>query len=154
MPGSVHSGSRGPDVLGGRVLKVSAAQLCAFFSLFAVGLDIHLVPRSWKMSVIMPVPKKAGVRQLNDFRQVALTSVIAKSMQRLVCNQLITSVVDRMDLLQFAYRAGRGVEDATLTVFNLISGHLDTLEQLSLCSLWIFHQLSIQFSPMFSLRSY
>ena len=49
-------------------------------------------------------------------------------MDRLVCNQLILSVADRMDPLQFAYRAGRGVADATLTLFNLISGHLDTSE--------------------------
>ena len=32
----------------------------------------------------------------------------------------------RMDPLQFAYRAKRGVEDATLTLFNLIASHLDT----------------------------
>ena len=31
-----------------------------------------------------------------------------------------------MDPLQFAYRAKRGVEDATLTLFNLIASHLDT----------------------------
>ena len=31
-----------------------------------------------------------------------------------------------MDRLQFAYKAKRGVEDATLTLFNLISSHLDS----------------------------
>ena len=47
-------------------------------------------------------------------------------MERLVCNQLIKSVANHMDPLQFAYRAKRGVEDATLTLFNLIASHLDT----------------------------
>ena len=32
----------------------------------------------------------------------------------------------RMDPLRFAYRAKRGVEDATLTSFNLMASHLDT----------------------------
>ena len=47
-------------------------------------------------------------------------------MERLVSNQLITSVADRMDSLQFAYSAKWGVEDATLTLFNLILSHSDT----------------------------
>ena len=55
---------------------------------------------------------------------MALTSVAAKCFERLVCNQL-TSVAVRLDPLQFAYR-GRRVEDATLTLVNLITDHLDT----------------------------
>ena len=47
-------------------------------------------------------------------------------MEKLVCNQLIKSVANHMDPLQFAYRAKRGVEDATLTLLNLIASHLDT----------------------------
>ena len=46
-------------------------------------------------------------------------------MERIVSDQLISSVADRMDPLQFAYKAKRGVEDATLTLFDLISSHLD-----------------------------
>ena len=47
-------------------------------------------------------------------------------MERLVCNQLITSVANRMDSLQFAYTAKRGVQDATPTLFSLIASHLET----------------------------
>ena len=57
----------------------------------------------------------------NQLTSVALTSVVAKCFERLVCNQL-TSVAVRLDPLQFAYR----VEDATLTLVNLITNHLDT----------------------------
>ena len=84
------------------------------------------MPRSLKQSTIMPIAKKPGAREFNDFRPVALTSIIAKCMERLVCNQLIKYVANHMDPLQFAYRAKRGVEDATLTLFNLIASHLDT----------------------------
>ena len=61
-------------------------------------------------------PKKLSARQFNDFRPVALTSVVAKCMERIVSDQLISSVADRVDPLQFAYKAKRGVEDATLTL--------------------------------------
>ena len=57
---------------------------------------------------------------------LALTSVIAKSFKRLMFKQLTASAADRLDPLQFVFRAGRGVEDATLALFNLIANHLDT----------------------------
>ena len=41
--------------------------------------------------------KKDSARQVSEFRPLALTPVIAKCTERLVCNQLITSVADRMD---------------------------------------------------------
>ena len=84
------------------------------------------MPRSLKQSTIMPIAKKPGAREFNDFRLVALTYIIAKCVERLVCNQLIKSVANHMDPLQFAYRAKRGVEDAILTLFNLIASQLDT----------------------------
>ena len=77
----------------------------AFFTRFFQWLfNIHFGPGSLKMSTITPDPKKPGTKQLNDFQPVALTSVIAMSMERLVCSQLITSMLDCMDPLQFAYR--------------------------------------------------
>ena len=62
---------------------------------------------------------------MNDFRPVALTYILAKCMERIVCNQLVAYVADRMDPLQFAYKAKRGVEDACLILVNLIASHLD-----------------------------
>ena len=41
-------------------------------------------------------PNKTIARQLNDFRLVALTSVIATWMERIVSDQRISSVVDQM----------------------------------------------------------
>ena len=61
----------------------------------------------------------------NDFRPVALTSTICKCLERLVCNQLTTSLSNRLDPLQFAYKAKRGVEDATLHLMNFNVKALD-----------------------------
>ena len=65
-------------------------------------------------------------KSYSDFRSVALTSVVAKCMERIVSDQLILSVADHMDPLQFTYKAKQGVDDATLMLFNLISSHLDS----------------------------
>ena len=70
------------------------------------------VPHAWKRSIIIPVPKKPN-EQMNDFRPVALASILAKFMERIVYNQLVACVADHMDPLQFAYNARRGVEDTS-----------------------------------------
>ena len=116
----------GPDGLGGRVLRQCSVQLsCVFKRLFQLFLNTHFVPRTWRTSTIIPVPKKANAKALNDYRPVALTSILCKCMERVVCNQLTASVADHMDPLQFAYRVGRGVDDATSTLLNIILSHLD-----------------------------
>ena len=51
------------------------------------------------------LPKKRNAILMKDF---ALTSVLCKCMERIVHCQLTTAVAGRIDLLQFAYRAGRG----------------------------------------------
>ena len=43
-----------------------------------------VVPTCFKMATIVPVPKKAKVTELNDYRPIALTSVIMKCFERLV----------------------------------------------------------------------
>ena len=55
---------------------------------------------------------------MNDFRPVALTSALAKCMERIAGNQMVASVADRMNPLQFAYKARRGVEDVYLVLVN------------------------------------
>ena len=117
----------GPDGLGGRVLKACARQLAPMFAqLFSGFLNLPCMPRMWKTSTIVPVPKKPGAKEMKDFRPVALTPIIAKCFERVVCNKLMLAAGDRLDPLQFAYRAQRGVEDATLTLLHLILQHLET----------------------------
>src|SRR4029434_1310071 len=59
-----------------------------------------------------PVPKKPKITCLNDYRPVALTSVVMKVFERLVLSYLKASTDHLMDPLQFAYRPNRSVDDA------------------------------------------
>ena len=122
---NLHKAS-GPDGLKGRTLKNCATQLGKIFTLiFQSFLDSHVMPRAWKTSTIIPVPKKATPLQLNDYRPVALTPIIAKCFEKVVSKHLKFDVVDQLDPFQFAYKASRGVEDASFTLLNLITQHLD-----------------------------
>ncbi len=62
---------------------------------------------------------------LNDYRPVALTSVVMKSFEGLVLAYLKASTGPLLDPLQFAYRAIRSVDDAANTWLYFVLQHLD-----------------------------
>lgn len=72
----------GPDGIKGKVLRECASQLKGVLTqLFQLSLDFNVVPRAWKESTIIPLPKKAHAKALEDYRPVALTSVLCKCME-------------------------------------------------------------------------
>ncbi len=76
-----------PDGIIGRVLRSCADQLAGLFtSIFNKSLATYVVPTSFKKSVIIPAPKKNKPSCLNDYRPVALTSIVKKVFERLVKN--------------------------------------------------------------------
>ena len=77
------------------------------------------------MSTIVPVPKKAKVTELNDYRSVALTSVIVKCFERLVKEHINSTLPDTLDPLQFAYRTSRSTDDAIVITLHTALSHLD-----------------------------
>ncbi|KAI4888527.1 hypothetical protein NFI96_008530 [Prochilodus magdalenae] len=83
------------------------------------------VPVMWKTSCIVPVPKTPRPSDIKDYRSVALTSHIMKTMERLVLEQLRPMVQPLLDPLQFAYQPRLGVEDAIIYLLNRVYAHLD-----------------------------
>ncbi|XP_051554708.1 uncharacterized protein LOC127441387 [Myxocyprinus asiaticus] len=75
----------GPDGISGRVLRACADQLAPVFTeIFKLSLEQSVIPTCFKQSVIVPVPKKPQPSCLNDYRPVALTSIVMKCFERLV----------------------------------------------------------------------
>ncbi len=94
----------GPDGITGRVLRSCADQLAGLFtSIFNESLATSVVPTSFKKSVIIPVPKNKKSSCLNDYHQVALTSLVMKVFERLVKNHNCYSIPVTLDPLQFAH---------------------------------------------------
>ena len=83
------------------------------------------MPTLWKTSIICPVPKKAKVSTLNDFRPIALTPVVMKCFERIVLTKLLSQTSHLLDPLQFAYKHNRGTDDATITLLHFIQSHLE-----------------------------
>ena len=117
----------GPDQISPRLIKTCADELTPVLThIFNRSLKECSVPELWKESTIIPVPKKVKPEALNDFRPVALTSVVMKCFERLVLKHLAAQTRHHMDPNQFAYQPGRSVEDATCLLTHRILEHLDT----------------------------
>ncbi|KAI3351318.1 hypothetical protein L3Q82_005862 [Scortum barcoo] len=68
-----------------RLLKACARELGhPLQHIFNLSLGQGRVPHLWKTSSIIPVPKKPHPGELNNFRPVALTSHVMKTMERLL----------------------------------------------------------------------
>ncbi len=116
----------GPDGVSPVSLKSCADELAPIFTqIFNGSLELCEVPSCFKRSTIIPVPKKPKITGLNDNRPVALTSVAMKSFERLVLAYLKDTTGPLLDLLQFAYRANRSVDDAVNMGLHFILQHLD-----------------------------
>ena len=123
----LHSGkAAGPDGVLPRVLKACAHQLCGVLSLvFSLSLHLQRVPVLWKTSCLVPVPKKPRPNGPQDYRPVALTSYVMKTLERLILEQLRPMVRPFTDPLQFAYQPRLGVEDGIIYLLNRVYTHLD-----------------------------
>ena len=116
----------GPDGVSGRILKSCHKELSSVFHrLFQWSLDSNIIPRIWKTSTVIPIPKIPKPAVLNDFRPIALTSLIMKCFEGLIKDVILVQTKDYTDPVQFAYCSGRGVDDAILTLMHYIHEHLD-----------------------------
>ncbi len=117
----------GPDGITGRVLRSCADQLAGLFtSIFNESLATSVVPTSFKKSIIIPVPKNNKPSCLNDYRPVALTSIVMKVFERLVKSHISSSIPVTLDPLQFAYRSNRSTDDAISHILHSSLTHIDS----------------------------
>ncbi|KAI2663046.1 hypothetical protein H4Q32_002071 [Labeo rohita] len=118
--------AKGPEGVSPECLKACAVQLSSIFTLiFNRSLELCIAPSCFKCSIIILVPKKSKITGLNDYRPVALTSVVKKSFERLVLAYLKDITGPLLDPLQFAYQANRSVDDAVNMGLHYILQHLD-----------------------------
>ena len=111
--------------------------------IFNMSFRLHTIPRIWKLSEIVHVPKKPRFQIMNDLRPVALTSIIMKCFERLVLSNLKNSIRDSLDPFQFAYREKRNVEDAIIIFVSNVLKHLEGQRKYARC-------LFIDFSSAFN----
>jgi hypothetical protein len=117
----------GPDKICGKVIKYCREALVEpIHKLYQASFDQCIVPTQWKTSAISPVPKVKHPLVENDLRPLALTDVLMKCLEFLVKQHLRKYLSDIFDVLQFAYVDGKCVDDAVLTLLDIICSHLES----------------------------
>jgi len=114
--------AKGPDGISARLLKTCAVELVpAWCPIFQRSLDFHIIPALWKKTVLIPVPKKPCPMENNDFRPVALTSIVMKCFEKYMVSLLKTEVNKSLDRWQFAYKRGRSTDDALSNITHFVT---------------------------------
>jgi len=139
----------GPDGVGANVLKLCSAPLAPVVrNIYQQSLDQTCVPKIWKTSEIVPIPKRVPPACNNDFRPVALTAIMMKCFERIVKGLLYPQVIQFTDPLQFAYTSSRCVEDASLSLIDFVLKHVDRANTIT--SKYFCKILFIDFSSAFN----
>ena len=122
------SSAMGPDEMHPHVLKMCADELAYPLQIiFERSMSEGQLPACWKSSMIIPLFKKSSRFDPLNYRPISLTSVVCKTMERLVCNQL-RSYLETNSLLtsnQFGFRTGRSTMDQLLLAYNTVSKNTD-----------------------------
>ena len=118
----------GPDNLHPHLLKQCAAELAYPLQIiFSRSLQEGRLPECWKSSLVIPIFKKGSRSDPLNYRPISLTSVVCKTMERLVCAQLRSYLEDNslLNSNQFGFRTGRGTIDQLLLAYNTVSINTD-----------------------------
>lgn len=113
--------SSGPDLISALILKTFADELTPVWCpLFQRSVDSGSIPAIWKKAISIPVAKTSCPKENNDFRPVAQTSIVMKSLERIMVGKSCAEVEHLLDPHQFAYNRGRGTDDALNSTTHLM----------------------------------
>ena len=83
----------GPDGISARVLKSCAPELAPILNkLFQLSYNLGIFPSSWKLAPGFPIPQKGDKSEPLNYRPIAITSLISKTMETIITKQLLAYV--------------------------------------------------------------
>jgi hypothetical protein len=95
-------------------------------------LKIGKIPTAWKTSNVIPIPKKAQLKEVSNYRPISLFSIVSKVFERCVYNRLIEHVSINIHQLQFGFLRGKSTTAQILQVLQEIGEMLDKRVQIDL----------------------
>ncbi|CAB4034758.1 Hypothetical predicted protein, partial [Paramuricea clavata] len=127
------SKATGPDNIRAKLLRCCAPQICtSLCDVFNQSLKIGKIPTAWKTSNVIPIPKKAQLKDVSNYRPISLLSIVSKVFERCVYNRLIEHVSINIHQLQFGFLRGKSAAAQLLQVLQEIGEMLDKRVQIDL----------------------
>ena len=140
------SKSKGPDGIPAIVLKTCAPQLAPILNkLFQLSYTLGTFPTSWKQAHVFPIPKKGDKSNPLNYRPIAITSLISKTIETIITKQLITFLESNklFSDRQYSFRKARSTSDLLAYAVHVWSSALESSGQSRVISLSISPRLMI-----------
>ena len=83
------------------------------------------IPDQWKLSNIVPVPKKGDLTKVDNYRGISLTSIVAKTLNRMILNRIKDQLDDKLRIHQNGFRPGRSTTSHILALRRILEGAKD-----------------------------
>ena len=80
------------------------------------------IPEQWKHSNIVPVPKKGDLTDTNNYRGISLTSIVSKTLNRMILNRIKPSLENLLRINQNGFRPGRSTTSHILALRRILEG--------------------------------
>ncbi len=98
----------GPDGIHGKILKNCADSLAAPLSiLFKLSYNTGSIPADWKLAHIVPVHKKGCKENIENYRPISLTSLVMKTFERVIKEELLIRTRLMLDQRQHDFLANK-----------------------------------------------
>ena len=136
--------SSGEDSLGPEIFietkTIMSPILCRLFNHM---FENSIYPDCWTRGIIVPVPKKGNLNEVNNYRGITLTSVFSKIFSLILDNRLRKWAEDNGKLSdsQFGFRAKRSTVDCIFVLTSIINKILfcDKRSCTALSSIFVMH---------------
>ncbi|MCP4494507.1 MAG: reverse transcriptase family protein, partial [Gammaproteobacteria bacterium] len=80
------------------------------------------VPDQWKLSNIVPVPKKGDLTETDNYRGISVTSIVSKTLNRMILNRVKPCLEKLLRNNQNGFRPGRSTTSHILALRRILEG--------------------------------
>ena len=118
---SKNNNSQGPDKLNIRHLKhIGPLGLAFLTSMFKTALNINIIPHTWKLANIVPIPKpNKDTDKGTSYRPISLLSVIAKTLEKRLLPYITANITNTP--IRHGYKTQHSTVTALHTLNNTIA---------------------------------
>ena len=96
--------SCGPDLIQGKILKNCAVGIAYPLSLlFKLSYNTGSIPSEWKRAHVVPIHKKGAKENVENYRPISLTSLIMKTFERIIKDELLSRTGHLLDERQHGF---------------------------------------------------
>ena len=115
------SKSSGPDTISSQLLKeVKTIILPSLVILVNRCLLEGYFPDCFKLGKVIPVPKSGSRKNIKNYRQITITSVLGKVVECAANEQLFKATDHLLPKTMFGFRKGLGTSDALIKLLDTI----------------------------------